>query len=152
MSLAAWAKRYKASRPPDVVIGSPERPYMLRWHVVPRNRFLNVYLHEIRRSDDDRALHDHPWFNVSLILIGAYVEHTVAAGGVQRTVWRIAGDITMRRAASAHRLSILGGACTTLFVTGPKSREWGFHCPHAGWRGWREYTGEGGTLIGRGCD
>jgi hypothetical protein len=60
----------------------------------------------------------------------------------------------MRRARTAHRLELINGPCVTLFVTGPKIREWGFHCPFAGWRHWRDYThvGEGGSSIGRGCD
>ena len=43
----------------------------------------NLYLHEFSRSDDDRALHDHPWlFNLSVLLSGTYVEHTIDAGGI----------------------------------------------------------------------
>lgn len=62
-------------RPPDLII-EPENPYMLRWHLIPRNRFFNIYLHKFLRSDDDRALHDHPWsWNLSLILKGEYIEH-----------------------------------------------------------------------------
>ena len=26
-----------------------------------RNKIFNIYLHQIIRSDDDRALHDHPY-------------------------------------------------------------------------------------------
>jgi hypothetical protein len=42
-------------RAPDQVIGGRERPYMLRWYLIPRNRFCNIYLHHFLRSDDDRA-------------------------------------------------------------------------------------------------
>lgn len=37
----------------------------------------NVYsarVHEVKRSDSDRALHDHPWGNMSLVLSGGYWE------------------------------------------------------------------------------
>lgn len=41
------------------------------------------------RSDDDRALHDHPWVNMSILLEGTYTEHTIAQGGVHHaTVYR----------------------------------------------------------------
>lgn len=63
-------------RPPNFVIGRPEDPYLLRWFLVPRNRFLNVYLHKFLRDDDDRALHDHPWWFVSVVLKGTYREVT----------------------------------------------------------------------------
>ena len=59
-------------RPPDFIIGEPANPYLIRWWVIPRNRWFNIYLHEIRRSDDDRALHDHPWLNCSILLHGGY--------------------------------------------------------------------------------
>ncbi len=42
-------------RKPDFIIGGPENPYLLRWYLIPQNRFFNVYLHKILRSDDDRA-------------------------------------------------------------------------------------------------
>ena len=43
-------------RPADFVIGPPERPYLLRWWIIQRNRFFNIYLHKFLRSDDDLAL------------------------------------------------------------------------------------------------
>lgn len=56
--MQAWA-RARMQRLPDFVIGDdPDRPYLRRWWIVPRNEYCNVYLHEILRSDDDRAGHD----------------------------------------------------------------------------------------------
>jgi hypothetical protein len=145
--LITWASR----RPPSFVIGGPERPYLLRWWVIPRNRWFNVYLHQVLRSDDDRALHDHPWPNLSLLLQGAYAEHTIAAGGVHRRRLLAAGDVKFRLPGAAHRLEIVNGACWTLFLTGPVVREWGFHCP-GGWIGWRRFTDPADQgLIGPGC-
>lgn len=60
----------------DGINGGPRRPYLTRWHVLPRNKWLNVYLHRFVHGDDDRALHDHPWHSASLILDGRYIEHT----------------------------------------------------------------------------
>ena len=48
-------------RAPDFVIGGSDNPYLLRWFLIPRNPVFNVYLHKFMRSDDDRALHTHPW-------------------------------------------------------------------------------------------
>jgi hypothetical protein len=63
-------------REPDLYIGGKDDPYLLRWYLIPRNRFFNVYLHKIVRSDDDRALHDHPWWWLSVMLKGRYAEVT----------------------------------------------------------------------------
>jgi hypothetical protein len=144
--MQAWA-RARMQRLPDFVIGDPDRPYLRRWWIVPRNEGCNVYLHEILRSDDDRALHDHPWANTSMLLDGRYVEVTP-----EGEFLREAGSVVLRQASDAHRLVIPeGGRAVSLFFTGPKVREWGFHCPK-GWVHWRDFTGgENGEIVGRGC-
>lgn len=60
----------------DGIDGGPKREYLWRWHIIPRNRWFNIYLHKFAHGDDDRALHDHPWPSASLILDGRYREHT----------------------------------------------------------------------------
>lgn len=138
-------------RAPDVIIGGDERPYLRRWWVIPRNPFFNVYLHHFLRSDDDRALHDHPWLNLSILLDGAYTEHTIEAGGINRRVRRAAPAFKLRRARAAHRIELSDGPCWTLFITGPRIRQWGFHCPNR-WVHWREFTtGTFGETVGKGC-
>ena len=88
-------ERIADRRPPDFIVGGKEDPYMLRWWIIPRNRWFNVYLHNFLRSDDDRAHHDHPWWNFSILLRGEYTEHTIAAGGVDRLLFarRLAGRL-----------------------------------------------------------
>lgn len=134
-------------RQPDFIIGRNERPYMLRWFVIPRNAWFNIYLHKVCRDDDDRALHDHPWPSLSLILTGRYVEVTPRG---RRTV--NAGSVVLRSAEHQHRLELLEGRpCWTLFITGPRVREWGFHCPK-GWVHWKRFVSEDDHgNIGRGC-
>ncbi len=140
-------------RAPGTVIGGADRPYLKRWYLIPRNPVFNVYLHHFLRSDDDRALHDHPWANVSVLLQGEYTEHTISAGGINVRTVRRAGDLKARRPSAAHRVELHAGSCWTLFITGPRVRAWGFHCPH-GWRHWKDFTNpaDGGRTIGRGCE
>lgn len=60
---------------PDQRIGTNDDPYLDRWFIIKKNRWFNIYLHHFHRSDDDRALHDHPWlFNMSWVLKGGYSE------------------------------------------------------------------------------
>ncbi len=142
--LKQWARCLMASRPPDYDIGPG---YMRRWWVVPRNDFANVYLHDFARSDDDRALHDHPWASTSFIIAGRYREHTP-----EGVFARNAGDVVSRAAEALHRVELFEAErALTLFITGPKVREWGFACPQ-GWRHWREFVDDRDTgRIGRGC-
>lgn len=133
-------------RKPDFIIGGPSRPYMFRWYLLPRNPWFNVYLHCILRDDDDRALHDHPWQSVSIVLSGSYCE-------VRDTRWRVygPGSVIYRRAETSHRLEVVRGPVWTLFVTGARVRNWGFHCPR-GWVPWQKFvepTDIGN--VGRGC-
>jgi hypothetical protein len=125
---------------------------MLRWWVIPRNKSFNIYLHHFLKSDDDRALHDHPWINMSLLLTGKYIEHTISAGGVHNRKEYSAGAIKFRGAKYAHRVELTDGPCWSLFITGPVMREWGFHCP-SGWKYWKEFvemTNKGS--MSKGCD
>lgn len=137
---------------PDLYIGGKENPYLIRWYVIPRNRFFNIYLHKIVRDDDDRALHDHPWWSISLLLKGPLIEVDNSGSHLYDT-WKI----RIRKASYAHRLIIPSWvklrkeAVWTLFFTGPKLREWGFHCPQ-GWRHWSDFTDESGARVGRGCE
>jgi hypothetical protein len=159
MSLFARAKTkllaIREKRMPDFVIGGHERPYLLRWWVIPRNKFFNVYLHQFLRSDDDRALHDHPWlFNCSILLEGEYIEH------LPNRNWRVlmAGQWKFRWGGAPHRVELFRkvvgreAPCATLFITGPVVREWGFHCPR-GWVPWQRFvaTRDKGD-VGAGCE
>ncbi len=151
------------NREADYAIGGRENPYMLRWFVIPRNPLFNIYLHKFLRDDDDRAMHDHPWWFATIMLRGSYKEwrlghkwnHQVV---IPEITTRRAPSIAFRRATSQHRIELLrdkfGNSipCWTLVFTGPRIREWGFHCPQ-GWRHWKEFTaGKDGELVGRGCD
>lgn len=109
------------SRPPDFVIGDPARPYLKRWHIVDRNPDFTVYLHHIIRNDSDRAFHDHPGPNTSIILRGSLQEITPT--GVH--YWR-AGDVVHREATDRHRLIVEPFACWTLFLMGKRCHHWGF--------------------------
>lgn len=131
--------------PPDTSIPA----YMNRWWRIPRNPYMNVYLHQVMRSDDDRALHCHPWWSFSLVLEGGYHEHTIAEGGVHHRRWFAPGTMQFRWwGGKAHRLELRRetadeseqGNITyrerpalTVFITGPVMRRWGFHDGPRGW-------------------
>lgn len=158
MSVAGRFITRVTRRQPDQVIPSTGSTYLRRWFLLPKNRFFNVYLHQFLRSDDDRALHDHPWlFNFSWLWLGDYFEHTIRAGGIHQRKLRKAGSMKFRVGPAPHRIELLtapldeqldaGAAgtehaslhsnlvpvsCWTVFITGPVVRPWGFHCP-GGW-------------------
>lgn len=143
-----------ARRLRDFVVGGDADPYLVRWWIIPRNPAFNIYLHEFRRSDDDRAHHDHPWWSLSIILSGRYLEHRTLRDGSQDAVMRHAGAMILCSARAAHPVELVDGEpAWTLFLTGPRIRQWGFLCPN-GWRHWRVFTDPktGGSTVGRGCE
>lgn len=145
------------AREPDQIIGGYSNPYLERWYVIPRNKFFNIYLHCFHRSDDERALHDHPWAWCSILLIGSYVEWSRPKPGdgcpLPFIVRRFkAGSVRFHWPSFAHRLVIdYDTTCWTLFITGPRVRRWGFHCPK-GWVFWKDFVDPNDPgAVGPGC-
>lgn len=127
-------------RKPDEVIENSSGVYLNRWYLVRNPPHCNVYVHQFLGSDDDRALHDHPWDSTSIVLAGRYLEH-LKEGKVVREI----GDVIMRDAYTPHRVELLGTECWTLFTTGPKHKEWGFWCKD-GWVHHKDFENNGGCL------
>lgn len=104
------------------------------WLYRELTRRLAVRAHTILRSDIDRALHDHPWWSLSVVLTGGYWEvrepnaacryqpetyalllrelpglstrKAIAIETARRfnIHWRAPGSVVLRRARTAHRL------------------------------------------------
>lgn len=150
--LLTLAKSIKDSRPPDLIIGGAENPYMLRWYVIPHNSLFNIYAHTILRSDDDRYLHDHRACNVSLVL-SPYLEHFILDGGIHQKVLRKAGDVVFRSGSRAHRIELLKDAegkeipAHSIFIKFPDYRQWGFHCGPLGWLHHDDYEARFGQPL-----
>ncbi|HEY0817946.1 MAG TPA: hypothetical protein VGD46_04155 [Rhizobacter sp.] len=139
----------------DGEINGTGKVYMRRWWLLPKNRWLNVYLHCFDGPDHSPLLHDHPYDNVSIILRGGYIEkllqHDVREDIALESdrvaqfpvdlVAREAGDVIVRRADSPHTIHrLLAPGTWTLFLTGPTVRHWGFHTP-TGWKFWKTHLG-----------
>jgi quercetin dioxygenase-like cupin family protein len=117
-------------REPDQIIGRGEddaAPYMERWFLMRKatgGPVENVYLHRFLRGDGDEHPHDHPWAWTTIILRGGYVEQTS-----EGEFTRKAGDVAMKAATDVHMITSVEPGTVTLFLTGPKVRDWGFHTP-----------------------
>jgi len=100
-----------------------------------------VYLHKFLRSDYDRALHDHPWAFITLILTPGYHEvHDNNPNREEVTQWNGPGRILYRPAKWRHRVVIKDGQPTwTLVLVGPRQRKWGFWLDD-GWCWWKKHN------------
>jgi hypothetical protein len=166
----SWLRTLFSGRP-HFYIGGQDDPYMLRWYLIPLNPWFNVYLHKFMRDDDDRALHDHPWWFVSLILKGGYQEVVDVSETGRRLSFstpydddpldveiRSAGSVAYRPAEHRHRVVLYRGVdgkkipCWTLVATGRKKRTWGFYCPK-GFVPWFDFVDQNDHgNVGRGCE
>lgn len=114
---------------------NPSDIYLRRWNVIVTPWF-SIKVHHILRPDNDRALHDHPWGFVTLILHGGYMEELPfvplqalsAAQGKWYThmVERGVGSVHRVEPDGLHRIDSVKPGTWTLVLTTGKKREWGF--------------------------
>tara|TARA_B110000977_G_scaffold2808_1_gene3832 strand:+ start:1286 stop:1714 length:429 start_codon:yes stop_codon:yes gene_type:complete len=99
-------------------------PYLTRYYLFLKERKVfpfNIFLHNFHKGDPD-DLHDHPWPFITFILKGGYWEHTPTG-----RYWRAPGTVRFARSGQLHRVELEPGVDVwTLFIPGPKLKEWGF--------------------------
>jgi hypothetical protein len=181
-----FVRRVRDAHPPGIdpknpimIGGTPDEagflrnPTYWRWFVWKRNKFINCYLHNFRR-DDEEDLHDHRMINISIVLsrIG-YEEDLYCIKPVEgRQLPRIYRHKVkflrprIRLPSTPHRVVLYKDAegrpipIWSLFIGFPHWRNWGFWCPGNGsarWVGYETYTlGDDPTVSsygtpGRGC-
>jgi len=123
-----------ASRFPSRQIYRRDKSLYLTRHYIyrkPIKSLPSVYLHCFHASDEDLELHSHPWkFSLSLILSGSYKEEYRVGDVVKSRILK-PGDFNFITNKKFHRVDLLTPTVWTLFVSGPKTDDWGF---------WDRYT------------
>lgn len=101
------------------LIRNEGKAYLERWVVWFGG---SLRIHRFLASDADRAMHDHPWWFLTLPLHG-YLEFTPAHGqGRPVRAWRL----HWRASHLRHRVTLLRVPTWTIVLTGAPTREWGF--------------------------
>jgi hypothetical protein len=118
-------------------LGRAECPYIRRW-IVDLGPLGSIRLHHWLTDDDGRALHDHPWGFLTLVLSGSYVDihepswiqrhgylhsERLYRGLLRREVMS-RGALRWRPAYHTHTVHTTG-AWTILWAQ-PKKRNFGF--------------------------
>ena len=100
-----------------------EGPLFLRYYIKRgKQKGFGVFLHNYLHSDPE-GVHCHPWWNISIVLVGGYLEHF--HDGTSK--FRKPGTIIFRTAREMHRLEVIPGIeCWSLFIHGRWQRPWGF--------------------------
>lgn len=105
--------------------------YLTRYYYMNLRPFARIVIHQFHRSDVD-GLHDHPWAFQQFILTGGYWETTQ-----EGRFWREPGYHACRNSNFLHRIELdlkrAGEDVWTVFMMGPKEKEWGFIDSDGSW-------------------
>jgi hypothetical protein len=119
--------------------------YLRRFYIIRKGPF-KLFLHNIRRSDSDRHLHDHPWDFDSICLKNGYIEfYGLGSDGNQATKVRMFSPFNLFRNKAEHThivqlpcdfFNIQYESTWTLVHTKKARRTWGFWVDgkHVEWR------------------
>lgn len=93
-----------------------------------KTRWFNVYLHQLDAPEwHPVGCHDHPWWFVTLLIKGGYLEKQNGRGEKGgKLTRRYPGMILYRPAEHAHDVITPYGRSWSLVVTGRKKHSWGF--------------------------
>jgi hypothetical protein len=126
------------------IVNCDRDAYLFRWYVFKTKR-ITLFIHKFIRSDEDRALHDHPWSFLVIPIWQGYIEHSDLPCGcfmcrnhptmppyrmtVKRRVWPILGS-RFRHGTYRHRVELIEDKpAWSLFFHFTEFRDWGFHMP-----------------------
>lgn len=104
-------------------------PLLVRYYLL-NTEWLGIYIHHLLRSDHERALHDHPWPCLILLVVGGYFEHHPAMDCSchrERISWHYIPQWNLRYMPSKwqHRLEMTAPVWS-LVLRFRKRRHWGF--------------------------
>jgi hypothetical protein len=148
-----------------VIVNCVREAYLHRWYVIRTER-IGIFVHRFVRSDEDRALHDHPWAFIVIPLWGGYLEYSdrpVMRGrnveracrefarlpdflntilsqreSVVRRIWPIIST-RYRDTTYRHRVELIKERPSwSIFIRFKKIREWGFW-PKEGFLLWNKW-------------
>lgn len=102
-------------------LGNADCPYVYRW--LADFGLFSIRVHQWKRSDDLRHLHDHPWWYITFIVKGHYIEF------LENDKVDFVNRFNMRFRPATHKHSVSidpSKGCWSVLLTGPEKREWGF--------------------------
>lgn len=140
-----------------VIVNCNHEPYLYRWYLL-RTKRVAIFIHKFTRSDEDRALHDHPWDFFVLPVWRGYIEHSsrnltldeklvvvrLSQADLNAPVpmWRRVLPIIgarFRRGEYRHRVELIDGKpAWSIFIRFTERRAWGFW-PREGFTAWNKW-------------
>lgn len=100
-------------------LGKPECPYAYRTMFIFFG--YSIRIHQWIRSDDKRFMHDHPWWFITFVLKGSYVD--ISPNGEDQLNQF---SFRYRKANYQHYVDVPKSGAVTILLTGKRERRWGF--------------------------
>lgn len=122
-----------------VIYNLEQEKYLKRWYLF-RFKSFSVFVHKFFKSDEDRALHDHPWNYIVIPTWRGYTEYSsnlvkkFFLFGVlkeireekTKRIYPIIG-IRYRKSTYRHRVELINNKpAWSIFIKFRKNRNWGF--------------------------
>lgn len=98
-------------------------PDYLARKTILKFRRLHVRFHEILSEDKTPFLHSHPFYYMSVVLKGGYIEELLKDGEIIEKKHKV-GSIILRRPKDFHRIKSIQGPSKTLFMTWKVNERW----------------------------
>lgn len=107
-------------------------------YVLLKTKWFSIYVHQLWAPSWHPECHDHPWWFLTLLLKGGYLEKVNG-----KNFHRHPGMVLYRPGSFSHNVITPYGVSWSLIIAGPKSRDWGFRpCDRQGesipWDEYRE--------------
>lgn len=132
---------------PSITINVNGKPYLTRYYLFGKDHnWGNVFVHHFHTSDQGLELHSHPWkWGLSFVFSEGYVEERAQKPDVWERIDDVvqlfarkpvkiekryirSGTFNFIRSCDYHRVDLMNeiDGAWTLFITGPRTGEWGF--------------------------
>ena len=116
--------------------------FVKRWVLeAPSGRALRV--HRFLPDVEEFTAHDHPWWFVTVVVRGSYVDVTSRNGTEVRRDHVTAPAIRFRNRNHEHRTITGADGAWTVLYNGPSKRNWGFWSAAGQFLPWRAYASLG---------
>jgi len=117
-----------------IILNCDKDPYLIRWYLFRTEPFA-IFIHKFERSDEDRALHDHPWCFIVIPIWNGYIEHNQKGTFRVYPFW----SVVYRHCLYRHRVELIGDLkAWSIFIRFKRQRLWGFW-PEQGFVSWKKW-------------
>lgn len=124
------------------LIGQGGCHFVKRWTIESPAGY-GLRLHRFYPDVEELTPHDHPWWFITFVLRGDYVDVTCREGVEVRRDFIRAPAVRFRGVRHEHRTITSAPGAWTIVINGADKRTWGFWPTPGRWLAWQEFRDRG---------